>query len=117
MKMEKLLINHLRLVVEAEVLVSLYCATQAAIISYTQSASMTLAKYNINVNTIAPDVINIPIWKKVDALFTKYEHRPSGKKIWLVRLSPWDEWDYQKILWEQPYFWHLMTQIIYLARH
>nr|WP_232342165.1 MULTISPECIES: hypothetical protein [Commensalibacter] len=55
--------------------------------------------------------------EKVDALFTKYEHRPSGKKIWLVRLSPWDEWDYQKILWEQPYFWHLMTQIIYLARH
>lgn len=26
---------------------------------------MTLAKYNINVNTIAPDVINIPIWKKL----------------------------------------------------
>ena len=45
---------------------------------------MTLAKYNINVNTIAPDVINIPIWKKVDTLFTKYEHRPSGKKKNLV---------------------------------
>ena len=61
-----------------EALVSHYCATKAAIISYTQSAALALAKHSINVNGIAPGVIDTPMWDKVDSLFSKYEKRPLG---------------------------------------
>ncbi len=37
-----------------EALVTLYCASKAAIISATQSAALALVKYGINVNAIAP---------------------------------------------------------------
>ena len=37
-----------------EALVSHYCASKAAVLSYTQSAALALASYKINVNGIAP---------------------------------------------------------------
>jgi D-sorbitol dehydrogenase (acceptor) len=67
-----------------EELVSHYCATKAAVISYTQSAALALAKHGINVNSIAPGVIDTPMWKDVDALFARYEGRPLGEKKRLV---------------------------------
>ena len=63
-----------------EALVSHYCATKAAIISYTQSAALAMAPHHIRVNGIAPGVIATPMWKHVDALFAKYEHLPLGEK-------------------------------------
>lgn len=63
-----------------ESLVSHYCATKAAIISYTQSAALAMAPHHIRVNGIAPGVINTPMWGNVDALFAKYEHLPIGEK-------------------------------------
>ena len=56
-----------------EALVSHYCATKAAVISYTQSAALALAQKGIRVNAVAPGVIDTPMWDKVDALFAKYE--------------------------------------------
>jgi D-sorbitol dehydrogenase (acceptor) len=67
-----------------EALVSHYCATKAAVISYTQSAALALAKDHINVNGIAPGVVDTPMWKEVDALFARYENRPLGEKKRLV---------------------------------
>lgn len=67
-----------------EALLPVYCATKAAVISITQSAALDLAKYGINVNAIAPGVINTPMWDEVDALFAKYEKRPIGEKKRLV---------------------------------
>lgn len=67
-----------------EALVSHYCASKAAVISYTQSAALALAPHHINVNAIAPGVIDTPMWKDVDALFARYEHRPIGEKKRLV---------------------------------
>lgn len=67
-----------------EALVAVYCATKAAVISITQSAALGLAKYGINVNAIAPGVIDTPMWDEVDALFAKYENRPIGEKKRLV---------------------------------
>jgi NAD(P)-dependent dehydrogenase (short-subunit alcohol dehydrogenase family) len=67
-----------------EPLVSVYCATKAAVISLTQSAGLDLIKHRINVNGIAPGVVDTPMWDEVDALFARYEHRPLGEKKRLV---------------------------------
>lgn len=63
-----------------EALVSHYCASKAAIISYTQSAALAMAPHKIRVNGIAPGVIATPMWANVDALFAKYEKLPIGEK-------------------------------------
>ncbi|MGF6241992.1 D-sorbitol dehydrogenase (acceptor) [Paraburkholderia sp. GAS38] len=67
-----------------EALVAHYCASKAAVISYTQSAALALAPHHINVNGIAPGVIDTPMWRDVDALFARYENRPVGEKKRLV---------------------------------
>jgi len=61
-----------------EALVGGYCATKAAVISLTQSAGLNLIKHGINVNAIAPGVVDGEHWDGVDALFAKYENRPLG---------------------------------------
>jgi len=63
-----------------EALVSHYCASKAAIVSYTQSAALAMAPHKIRVNGIAPGVIDTPMWAHVDALFAKYENLPIGEK-------------------------------------
>lgn len=67
-----------------EALVSVYCASKAAVISLTQSAGLDLIKHRINVNGIAPGVVDTPMWAEVDALFARYEKRPIGEKKRLV---------------------------------
>jgi NAD(P)-dependent dehydrogenase (short-subunit alcohol dehydrogenase family) len=67
-----------------EARVAVYCASKAAVISLTQSMALELIKHRINVNAIAPGVIDTPMWDQVDALFAKYENRPIGEKKRLV---------------------------------
>lgn len=67
-----------------EPLVSMYCATKAAVISLTQSCGLALIKHGINVNGISPGVVDTPMWEDVDALFARYEGRPLGEKKRLV---------------------------------
>jgi D-sorbitol dehydrogenase (acceptor) len=67
-----------------EGLVAVYCASKAAVISITQSAGLGLIKHGINVNGIAPGVVDTAMWDDVDALFARYEHRPIGEKKRLV---------------------------------
>lgn len=67
-----------------EALVAVYCATKAAVISLTQSAGLDLIKHRINVNAIAPGVVEGEHWDHVDSLFSKYEGRPLGEKKRLV---------------------------------
>ena len=67
-----------------ESLVAVYCATKAAIISLTQSAGLNLIAHGINVNAIAPGVVDGEHWDGVDALFAKYENRKPGEKKKLV---------------------------------
>lgn len=63
-----------------EPLVAVYCASKAAVISLTQSAGLNLIAHGINVNAIAPGVVDGAHWDHVDALFAKYENRPLGEK-------------------------------------
>ena len=67
-----------------EALVAVYCATKAAVISLTQSAGLNLISHGINVNAIAPGVVDGEHWDGVDALFARYENRPIGEKKKLV---------------------------------
>lgn len=63
-----------------EALVGVYCATKAAVISLTQSAGLDLIKHRINVNAIAPGVVEGEHWDGVDALFARHENLPLGEK-------------------------------------
>ena len=63
-----------------EPLVAVYCATKAAVISLTQSAGLNLIEHGINVNAIAPGVVDGEHWDGVDALFAKYENKQPGQK-------------------------------------
>lgn len=67
-----------------EALAAVYCASKAAVISLTQSAGLALIEHQINVNAIAPGVIDTPMWDHVDALFAAREGRPIGEKKRLV---------------------------------
>lgn len=67
-----------------EALVGVYCSTKAAVISLTQSAGLNLIKDGINVNAIAPGVVDGEHWEHVDSLFAKYENRALGEKKKIV---------------------------------
>ncbi|MBL9056910.1 MAG: L-iditol 2-dehydrogenase [Rhodobacteraceae bacterium] len=63
-----------------EALVAVYCATKAAVISLTQSAGLNLIAHGINVNAIAPGVVDGEHWDGVDAFFARYEGKEPGQK-------------------------------------
>lgn len=52
-----------------EALVLAYCASKACVISMTQSIALALAPHNINVNAIAPGIVDTPFWEEVDKQF------------------------------------------------
>jgi galactitol 2-dehydrogenase len=63
-----------------ESLVLVYCSTKAAVISITQSAGLNLIKHGINVNAIAPGVVDGAHWEHVDSMFAKLEGKALGQK-------------------------------------
>jgi NAD(P)-dependent dehydrogenase (short-subunit alcohol dehydrogenase family) len=63
-----------------ESLVLVYCSTKAAVISMTQSAGLNLIEHGINVNAIAPGVVDGEHWKHVDEVFAKLEGKEPGQK-------------------------------------
>ena len=70
-----------------EALVAHYCASKAAVISYTQSAALAMAPHAIRVNGISPGVVDTPMWDRVDALFAKAEGLSPGEKKKRVGLA------------------------------
>jgi meso-butanediol dehydrogenase/(S,S)-butanediol dehydrogenase/diacetyl reductase len=43
-----------------------YAAAKAAVINITKSAALALARYNINVNAVAPGLVPTPMWTQID---------------------------------------------------
>lgn len=52
-----------------EALVLAYCASKACVINMTQSMALALAPHKINVNAIAPGIVDTPFWDEVDKQF------------------------------------------------
>ncbi len=64
-----------------EALVAAYCASKAAVISITQSLALALAPYGVNVNAMAPGVVDTPYWKEVDRQFAEILGKQPGEPI------------------------------------
>lgn len=62
-----------------EGLVLTYCASKATVISMTQSMALALAEHKINVNAIAPGVVDTPAWEQVDRRFAELLGLPIGE--------------------------------------
>ena len=54
-----------------EALVLAYCASKACVINMNQSMALALAEHKINVNAIAPGIVDTPFWDEVDRQFAK----------------------------------------------
>jgi NAD(P)-dependent dehydrogenase (short-subunit alcohol dehydrogenase family) len=67
-----------------EPLVAIYCSSKAAVISLTQSTGLDLIRHGINVNAIAPGVVDNEHWNEVDAKFARYEKLQPGEKKRMV---------------------------------
>jgi acetoin reductase-like protein len=62
-----------------EALVLAYCASKACVISMTQSMALALAEHKINVNAIAPGIVDTPFWEEVDRQFAKLLNMEIGE--------------------------------------
>ncbi|GAC1472232.1 MAG: L-iditol 2-dehydrogenase [Chloroflexota bacterium] len=62
-----------------EALVLAYCASKASVISMTQSIGLALAPHKINVNAIAPGIVDTPFWTEVDRQFARLLDMPVGE--------------------------------------
>ena len=79
-KLKETLLIFLPKLVEEESNCTHYCASKAAVISYTQSSSLALAKFGIRVNSISPGVIDTPLWDVLDKKWAKIENLRVGQK-------------------------------------
>jgi acetoin reductase-like protein len=62
-----------------EALVAAYCASKAAVININQSLALALAPYGVNVNAMAPGVVDTPYWKEVDKQFGAITGKAEGE--------------------------------------
>jgi D-sorbitol dehydrogenase (acceptor) len=62
-----------------EALVLAYCASKACVISMTQSMALALAPHKINVNAIAPGIVDTPFWEEVDKQFARLLNMEIGE--------------------------------------
>jgi D-sorbitol dehydrogenase (acceptor) len=62
-----------------EALVLAYCASKACVISMTQSMALALAEHKINVNAVAPGIVDTPFWDEVDKQFAKLLNMEIGE--------------------------------------
>lgn len=64
---------------KGEALVTAYCASKATVISITQSVALAMAEYGVNVNGMAPGIVDTPYWKEVDKQFGAITGKAEGE--------------------------------------
>jgi meso-butanediol dehydrogenase / (S,S)-butanediol dehydrogenase / diacetyl reductase len=64
-----------------------YAASKAAVVSITRTAAQALAPDRITSNCICPGAVDTPMWKKIDAEWTKIEGWGIGE-AWKRRTAP-----------------------------
>ena len=62
-----------------EALVAAYCGSKATVISITQSVALAMAPYGVNVNALAPGIVDTPYWKEVDKQFGDITGKAEGE--------------------------------------
>jgi len=63
-----------------------YAASKAGVVSITRTAAQVLAAYRITSNCICPGAVDTPMWRKIDAEWTKIEGWEAGE-AWKRRTS------------------------------
>ena len=63
-----------------------YAASKAGVVSVTRTAAQVLAPYRITSNCICPGAVDTPMWKKIDAEWSKLEGWQAGE-AWKRRTS------------------------------
>jgi meso-butanediol dehydrogenase / (S,S)-butanediol dehydrogenase / diacetyl reductase len=58
-----------------------YCASKAAVVSFTQAAAREWAEYDITVNAFAPGVVDTPLWDDLDAVLAERDDKARGQPI------------------------------------
>lgn len=56
-----------------------YCASKAAVMSLTRSMALALAPHNINVNALAPGIVDTEMWDYIDARRSTLRGQSSGQ--------------------------------------
>ena len=64
-----------------------YGASKAGVVSITRTAAQVLAAYRITVELICPVVVDTPMWRQIDAEWTKLEGWEIGREAWKRRTS------------------------------
>ncbi len=68
-----------------------YCASKAAVMSLTRSMALALAQHRINVNALAPGIVDTDMWAKIDvtraALSGEKEGEPYRQRISTIPLG------------------------------
>jgi meso-butanediol dehydrogenase / (S,S)-butanediol dehydrogenase / diacetyl reductase len=63
-----------------------YAASKAGVVSITRTAAQVLAPDKITSNCICPGAVDTPMWKKIDAEWSKIEGLPTGA-VWKRRTA------------------------------
>ena len=63
-----------------------YAASKAGVVSITRTAAQVLAPDKITSNCICPGAVDTPMWKKIDAEWSKVEGLPTGA-VWKRRTA------------------------------
>jgi meso-butanediol dehydrogenase/(S,S)-butanediol dehydrogenase/diacetyl reductase len=63
-----------------------YAASKAGVVSITRTAAQVLAPDRITSNCVCPGAVDTPMWKKIDAEWSKIEGLPTGA-VWKRRTA------------------------------
>ena len=101
-----------------EALVSIYCASKAAVISLTQSAGLDLIKHHINVNGIAPGVVDTPMWDSCrrSVCEIRASPAPARKSGSSAKPFPSDAWGGRTTMSPPLSFWRPPTVTMWVAQ-